>query len=194
MLDEMELDSEARIRAFTHPYRMRILHALKEIGEPVTATDVARKLGDGPGKVHYHMRILEKVGIVVLARTESVNGIVARYYEPNARAFIVVGGALGDGPDFPLTDDVARMISQRFKEGLKAFLERTTGTGDPAALDDQDHFLFDLPIHCDDTTWCGIRKQLEALASKYAKPGPGTIHRHLFVAGTGDRPDQPADS
>ena len=92
MLDELELDTEERIRAFTHPYRMKLLHALKEIGEPATATDLARKLGDGPGKAHYHMRILEGVGIVVLAKTESVNGIVARYYEAAAHSFIVQGG------------------------------------------------------------------------------------------------------
>jgi DNA-binding transcriptional ArsR family regulator len=195
MLDELELDTEERIRAFTHPYRMKLLHALKEIGEPATATDLARKLGDGPGKAHYHMRILEGVGIVVLARTESVNGIVARYYEPAAHAFIVQGGALGDGPGAPLRDEVARMISRRFREGLKAFLERTTGTRDsasaamPSAMD-EDHFLYDYPIHCDDATWEHIRSQLEAFGKLYGKPAAGTTLRHLFVAGTSDLPAQ----
>jgi hypothetical protein len=194
MLDELELDTEERIRAFTHPYRMKLLHALKEIGEPATATDLARKLGDGPGKAHYHVRILESVGIVVLARTESVNGIVARYYEPAAHSFIVQGGALGEGPGAPLRDEVARMISRRFREGLKAFLERTTGTRDSSspssatALDDQDHFLYDLPIHCDDAAWEAIRDQLEAFGKQYGKPAPGTTVRHLFVAGTCDLP------
>ena len=196
MLDELELDTEERIRAFTHPYRMKLLHALKEIGEAATATDLARKLGDGPGKAHYHMRILEGVGIVVLARTESVNGIVARYYEPAAHAFIVKGGALGDGPGAPLRDEVARMISRRFREGLKAFLERTTGTKDgvsPAmasAMDDQDHFLYDYPIHCDDATWEHIRDQVEAFGKLYGKPAAGTTLRHLFVAGASDLPIQ----
>ena len=194
MLDELELDTEERIRAFTHPYRMKLLHALKEIGEPATATDLARKLGDGPGKAHYHMRVLERVGIVVLARTESVNGIVARYYEPAAHAFIVQGGALGEGPGAPLRDEVARMISRRFREGLKAFLERTTGTRDglspvsASALDDQDQFLYDFPIHCDDATWEVIRDQLEAFGRQYSKPEKGTTIRHLFVAGTCDLP------
>jgi hypothetical protein len=138
--------------------------------------------------------VLESVGIVVLARTESVNGIVARYYEPAAHAFIVQGGALGEGPGAPLRDEVARMISRRFREGLKAFLERTTGTRDslsPAsatALDDQDHFLYDFPIHCDDATWEVIRDQLEAFGKQYSKPGKGTTIRHLFVAGTCDLP------
>ncbi|MGD9939912.1 MAG: ArsR/SmtB family transcription factor [Clostridia bacterium] len=195
MLDELELDTEERIRAFTHPYRMKLLHALKEIGEPATATDLARKLGDGPGKAHYHMRILEGVGIVVLARTESVNGIVARYYEPAAHAFIVKGGALGDGPGAPLRDEVARMISRRFREGLKAFLERTTGTrevGSPvlASAMDEDHFLYDYPIHCDDATWEHIRAQVEAYGKLYGKPAAGTSLRHLFVAGTSDLPDK----
>lgn len=199
MLDELELDTEERIRAFTHPYRMKLLHALKELGEPATATDLARKLGDGPGKAHYHMRILEGVGIVVLARTESVNGIVARYYEPAAHSFIVQGGALGDGPGAPLRDEVARMISRRFREGLKAFLERTTGTPDgsspsKASALDEDHFLYDYPIHCDDATWEHIRDQVETFGKLYGKPAAGTTLRHLFVAGTSDLPEQETGS
>jgi DNA-binding transcriptional ArsR family regulator len=127
MLEELELDTEAKVKAFTHPYRMKLLHALKELQRPATPTDVARALGEGPGKVHYHMRILADAGIVALARTELVNGIVARYYEPAARRFNVKSDAFGSGADLTLRDGVAKLITLRFRDGLKAFLERTTG-------------------------------------------------------------------
>jgi hypothetical protein len=87
------------------------------------------------------------------------------------------------------------MISRRFREGLKAFLERTTGTrevGSPvlASAMDEDHFLYDYPIHCDDATWEHIRAQVEAYGKLYGKPAAGTSLRHLFVAGTSDLPDK----
>jgi len=112
MREYLELDTEERIKAFTHPYRMKLLHALREAGRPSTATEVARSLGDGPGKAHYHMRILESAGIVEVARTELVNGIVARYYEPSAKHFSV----RGDEGDEGLRDELARRDSERQDE------------------------------------------------------------------------------
>ena len=101
MIDVFILDTEQRIKAFTHPYRMRLIHVFRETRRPMTATEVARIIGDGPGRVHYHMRILEAAGIVAVVRTEMVNGIIARYYEPTARHYSVADaarGAVGGAP------------------------------------------------------------------------------------------------
>ncbi len=193
MRDELELDSEERIKAFTHPYRMKLLHALRRLGRPSTATEVARLLGDGPGKAHYHMRILEAAGIVVLDHTDTVNGIIARYYEPAARQYSVQGGPDQDD-DGSLRDELSRMIARRFKEGLKAFLERTLSAesaagGEPGgAKNDEQGFLFDYTLHCDDASWREVRKALDDLAARYAAEAPGTQARRLFIAGATDRP------
>jgi len=189
MVDLLVLDTEERIKAFTHPYRLKLLYVLREARRTMTATEVARAMGDGPGKVHYHMRALEAAGIVVVARTETINGIVARYYEPAARHYSVADaarGAIGGEP----RDEVARMISRRFRDGLRAFLDRTTGAADDAdgPRVGEGAFLYEHVIHCDDDQWLAFGEAVEALAASRAEPLPGTRPRRVFIAGATDRP------
>lgn len=198
MLEELELDSEERIKAFTHPYRMRLLNALRQQARPTTATELARSLGDGPGKAHYHMRLLEAAGIVAVARTEVVNGIIARYYEPAARHFVVQPGLGPADEDGALRDELSRMIARRFKEGLKAFLERTMieagdeaegSAGAPGAAGSARRaFLYDQLVHCDDEAWQELRSYLDEFAAKHAVASPGRRARRLFIAGASDLP------
>lgn len=192
MLDIMLLDTEERIKAFTHPYRMKLLHVYRETKRPMTATEVARILGDGPGRVHYHMRVLEAAGIVVVARTEMVNGIVARYYEPVARLYSVADAARGAVGGEPMRDEVSRMISRRFRAGLRAFLERTIGGTKEGATREggspgNDAFLFEHVLHCNDDEWVVFRDAIENLAARHAAAAPGTRPRQFFVAGATDR-------
>lgn len=196
MIDVFILDTEQRIKAFTHPYRMRLVHVFRETRRPMTATEVARIIGDGPGRVHYHMRILEAAGIVAVVRTETVNGIVARYYEPTARHYSVADAARGTVGGEPVRDEVARMISRRFRDGLRAFLDRTIGdsegsadSGGPTGSDRGDAaFLFEHVIHCTDAEWLDFREAIEQLAARHAEPQPGSRARRVFVAGATDRP------
>ncbi len=193
MLDIMFLDTEERIKAFTHPYRMKLLHVYRETKRPMTATEVARVLGDGPGRVHYHMRVLEAAGIVVVARTETVNGIVARYYEPVAKLYSVADAARGAVGGEPMRDEVSRMISRRFRAGLRAFLERTIGDAGASDTRDgerpgNDAFLFEHVLYCNGDDWVAFRDAIEDLAARYTSPAPGTRPRQFFVAGATDRP------
>jgi len=204
MIDLLLLDTEERIKAFTHPYRMKLIHVFRETRRPMTATEVARTLGEGPGKVHYHMRVLEAAGLVDVVRTETVNGIVARYYEPTARHYSVSDAARGAVGGEPIRDEVARMISRRFRDGLRVFLDRTVGASGPsggdssprgdasnrgdASIRGDDAFLFEHVVHCDDAQWLSFRESVEELAARYAVPAPGTRPRRFFVAGATDRP------
>lgn len=195
MVDVLILDTEERIKAFTHPYRMRLVHVFRETRRPMTATEVARIIGDGPGRVHYHMRVLEAAGIVTVARTETVNGIVARYYEPTARHYSVGDAARGAIGGEPMRDEVTRMISRRFRDGLRSFLDSATsaaadGEGDAAPS----AFLLERTVHCDDEAWLGFRDSVEALIERYADPSPGSRRRRVFMAGTTDRRDRETDA
>ncbi|HUW70519.1 MAG TPA: helix-turn-helix domain-containing protein [bacterium] len=193
MIDVFILDTEERIKAFTHPYRMRLVHVFRETRRPMTATEVARIIGDGPGRVHYHMRILEAAGIVAVVRTESVNGIIARYYEPTARHYSVADAARGAVGGEPVRDEVARMISRRFRDGLRAFLDRTIGDSEDAADEHagargDEAFLFEHVIHCNDQEWLAFRESIEELAARHAEATAGSRPRRVFVAGATDRP------
>lgn len=81
------LSTPEEIKAVTDPYRSEILGTFKQIGEPATVKQVADKMGEVPAKVHYHVKKLEKVGILKLVRTQEIKGIVAKFYEPIADSF-----------------------------------------------------------------------------------------------------------
>ena len=83
------LSSLEEFKAISDPYRMQIIELLSEASEPMTVSEVAAKLGDVPAKTHYHMKKLEKAGIVSIVQTREVNGILAKYYRPTADSFQV---------------------------------------------------------------------------------------------------------
>lgn len=53
----------AEFRALAHPLRMRILDELAAYG-PLTASGLGERLGESSGATSYHLRQLEKVGLV----------------------------------------------------------------------------------------------------------------------------------
>jgi DNA-binding transcriptional ArsR family regulator len=58
-----KLESEA-LRALAHPLRVQILDELSMFG-PLTASGLGQRLGESSGATSYHLRQLEKVGLVV---------------------------------------------------------------------------------------------------------------------------------
>ena len=57
--------------------------------EELSVSDVARKLGVKPGSAHYHMKELEKHGLVQLVKEEIAGGVVKKYYRKSARHFTI---------------------------------------------------------------------------------------------------------
>lgn len=100
------LDREAQFKALSNPERVRILALLIE--RPGTAKQVADWVGQTRGRVHYHIKELEKTGLVeIVARVER-GGVVEKYYRAVARNFYV-GRGIGEYEG--LTGDVREMLS-----------------------------------------------------------------------------------
>lgn len=91
MDEKKTLISLDEIKAFSDPYRYRILNAFYRFGEPATVKQIADDLGEIPSKIHYHVKKLEKYDIVKLIFTREINGIIAKYYEPTAKSFDIQG-------------------------------------------------------------------------------------------------------
>ncbi len=77
------------IKAIADPYRYRIINCFNSLEVPATVKQIADRLGEVPAKVHYHVKVLERLGFLVLHHTEEINGIIAKYYELTARHFEV---------------------------------------------------------------------------------------------------------
>ncbi len=80
-----ELTSLEQLRTLADDLRMRAADALSY--KPMTVTQLGEYLGEAPGKMHYHVRELERVGLVKLVETREKGGILEKYYRSVAKSF-----------------------------------------------------------------------------------------------------------
>jgi DNA-binding transcriptional ArsR family regulator len=77
------IDDPRYVKALSHPLRVRILALLDEgTASPV---ELAGWLGARLGTVAYHVRALERIGLIELMRETSVRGAVAHHYRAKER-------------------------------------------------------------------------------------------------------------
>ncbi|MGG6309561.1 ArsR/SmtB family transcription factor [Paenibacillus macerans] len=65
--------------------RIKIMNVLAD--EPHTSKQVADLLGKTPGNVHYHIQKLYDGGLLDLVKTQTVGGVVEKYYRSKATYF-----------------------------------------------------------------------------------------------------------
>ncbi len=88
----------ARAALLLDPARLSLL---KRLDEPASAAGLARKLGLPRQRVNYHLRELEKAGLVELVEERRKGNCVERVVRAAARSFLIspeVLGALGADP------------------------------------------------------------------------------------------------
>ena len=86
------VDDAAKLGAALSPIRRRVLD---ELGDEGSATTLAERLGLTRQKVNYHLRGLEKAGLVELSEKRQRRGFTERVYRPSAAAFVVDPGVIG---------------------------------------------------------------------------------------------------
>ena len=67
-----------RLRATAHPLRLRLLSLLT--GDAFSAAQAARELGETQANVSYHLRVLERAGLLEVAEVVPVRGGRAKRY------------------------------------------------------------------------------------------------------------------
>jgi DNA-binding transcriptional ArsR family regulator len=77
--------TEGQYRVLAHPLRIRILHELASAER--TAAQVADRLGETRGNVHYHIQKLHTAGLLDLTHTAANGGILERYYRAATTRF-----------------------------------------------------------------------------------------------------------
>jgi DNA-binding transcriptional ArsR family regulator len=106
----------ADMRGSLSPLRRRIL---AELRDPASATVVAERIGESRQRVNYHLRELEKAGLVELVETRPRRGSVERIVRATARTVVVAPEILGESS----IDDQDRFAA----ETLLAMTARTFG-------------------------------------------------------------------
>lgn len=80
----IELPEQAS--ALINPLRAEILAQLKQ---PSSATEVAKKLKETPQRINYHLKTLQKVGLVTKVGTRQVRNLVEVLYQSIAKTFLL---------------------------------------------------------------------------------------------------------
>jgi DNA-binding transcriptional ArsR family regulator len=101
------------------PLRRRVL---EELREPASAVTLAARLGESRQRVNYHVRALERGGLVELVEERRRRGCTERIVRATARAVVVDPDAVGD------LDTVARTQDRFAADALLAQAARTVSS------------------------------------------------------------------
>ncbi|HEX7063707.1 MAG TPA: helix-turn-helix domain-containing protein [Bacillales bacterium] len=83
MKDIYYVEDLNQLKVLSDPFRVKILWELNESSK--TGKMLADQLELPPSKMRYHLKELEKVGLIVIERTEEKNGILQKFYSPIAK-------------------------------------------------------------------------------------------------------------
>jgi DNA-binding transcriptional ArsR family regulator len=100
----VHLTTDEQLRAINNVTRHRILGVLRD--GPATITQLADKLGLAKGSSSYHVRLLERAGLVEVVSTRKVRGVTERYYARTSRGISLPDPAPGE-PDIVLRHGLA---------------------------------------------------------------------------------------
>jgi DNA-binding transcriptional ArsR family regulator len=85
MIKVLNLNFE-QIKIISDKNKIEILNCF-ELEKPITVTEVSEKLGIPYSKISYHVKILEKVGLIEIVDTKIKSGIIEKFYSPVAEEF-----------------------------------------------------------------------------------------------------------
>lgn len=83
----------ATAAAMLEPSRLRLL---SELAEPASATELAKRLNQPRQRLNYHLRELEKAGLVELVEERRKGNCLERVVRASARAYLVSPEVLGE--------------------------------------------------------------------------------------------------
>ncbi|WP_200926627.1 ArsR/SmtB family transcription factor [Sphaerimonospora mesophila] len=123
MLDVAIIEDPAAAEVSLDPVRARLL---AELAEPASATMLAARIGLPRQKVNYHLKALERHGLVELVEERRKGNVTERVMRATAASFVISPAALA-----PVAPDPARapdQLSARWLLALAAQLVRDVGT------------------------------------------------------------------
>ncbi|MFL6129736.1 MAG: ArsR family transcriptional regulator [Mycobacteriales bacterium] len=161
--DTLVVDSAEQHRALGNLTRHRILGLL--LDRAMTGAQLAEALDVLKGSVSFHLRALERAGLVRVVRTRPVRGVTERYYGRTARRYEL---------DRPGSDvDAGPMLLRTVADEA----ERVGPAGSPTDM------ITTTRARLDPAGAADFRDRLGALVEEFrAAPGPATPAYTLAVA------------
>lgn len=86
--EEIRITDLETLKVISAPLRVQILERIglaSEVGQTTTVKQLSEDLDIPPTKLYYHINLLEKHGLIQIADTKVVSGIIEKYYQIAAK-------------------------------------------------------------------------------------------------------------
>lgn len=165
ILETYELETIEQLRAVADELRLRIVEQLTF--QAMTVTQVAELFGEAPNKLHYHVRELERVGLLKKVETREKGAILEKYYRAVAKNIIVPNALLSS----MAPDEAVAMLHEATQPFFQGMTRAVTQMMRLSPEEQSDHAFQFSPGHYWLTTeeFAQVGKQVEALLKPYEK-------------------------
>jgi DNA-binding transcriptional ArsR family regulator len=160
------LESIEQMRAISDELRLRIIRLLAR--ERMTVTQLGAALGIAVSKAHYHVRELERVGLLRLVETREKGGVLEKYYRAVARDYSVPSALLQDLPAGERVVTASNALQAATREFLRA-MQVALGNND---LEHQVMGFTEGRIWATREEFHTLMEQIGILMEPYANPRP----------------------
>lgn len=93
MQEVLLIDQVEQAAALLKPLRIEIL---RRLAEPHTCTDLGVELGETPQKIYYHVKVLERAGLLQKVDERRVGGIMEGLYQATAASYWLAPELVGE--------------------------------------------------------------------------------------------------
>ncbi len=122
-----EVRTAAQLRVLNAPKRMELITILREAG-PSTAVDLAQRMGLRPEALHYHLRELERIGVVREAGRKATGRRPQTVFELLAERVRLPSGIGTPSIEREKARGCRLLLRRTEREVSKAFAARSSGT------------------------------------------------------------------
>lgn len=172
MEKEKVIASLEEIKVFTDPFRMKVLFTFDE--EPLTVKQIADKLGEIPSKVHYHVKELERIGVLEIVDKKEKSGIIEKYYFPTAERFRVEKVVVNEDGWKDHIENLRETVFKNASEDFSNYLKKRH--------DDDKEILNYGILNLTDEEFDELKKKLEELIERSSKKRKDT-KTYTYIVG-----------
>lgn len=121
MQDVLYIETVDQAAALLHPVRIDLL---QRMDVPRTCPDLADEFHTTPQKIYYHIKALEKAGLVTRVQERKVRGVMEGYYQARAKSYWLAPSLVGQVGSQQAARD---QTSLRFLLGLAEEVQKDIG-------------------------------------------------------------------
>ena len=195
MLDVEVIEQPEAAVAALDPVRSRLL---AELASPASAAELAERLAQPRQRLTYHLRALERHGLVREAETRAWGGITERRYVATAHSYVVSPAALGPAANDPartrdrLSAGYLVALASRAVREVAALWRKALGQNKQLATLSLDSEVRFASPEARAAFTAELTQAVTALVARYHDPNAPGGRWHRLVAFAHPHPEPPA--